>query len=100
MSETTEGVEKTEESEVGYKSKYVRTSLVKDLFVYGDQKIRISSEAKAKVYEFLDKKVEEGVKEIIGKIPTKIKGDNKGELRRITILLEDFEPKKDNEDKK
>lgn len=74
-----------------YKAKYVRTSIIKELFVYGDQKIRISAEAKDKVYQFLDKAVEDGVKELIAKLPTKSKGDSKGELKRITILLEDLQ---------
>lgn len=73
-----------------YKPKYIRSSIIKELFVMGDQKIRVSAEAKGKVYEFLDKKVEDGVKAIIAKLPTKSKGDNKGELKRITILPEDL----------
>ncbi|MHA1820349.1 MAG: hypothetical protein ACTSU2_15045 [Promethearchaeota archaeon] len=73
-----------------YKAKYVRTSIVKSLFVEGDTKIRISADAKDKVWEYLDKKVEEGVKELINKLPRKSKGEKKGELKRITISPDDF----------
>jgi hypothetical protein len=65
-----------------YKPKYIRSSFIKELFVMGDQKIRVSAEAKGKVYEFLDKKVEDGVKAIIAKLPTKSKGDQQGRIEK------------------
>ena len=79
-----------------YKVKYIRSSIVKkELFVHkqGKQsiKIRISAGAMSKVMEYLDNKVDEGVKELIAKLPTKTKGEHKGELKRITILEEDFD---------
>lgn len=76
---------------MGYKAKYIRVSKIKDLFVEGEQKIRISSDAKDLVHEYLDGKVEEGVKELIDKLPRKSKGKNKGELKRITLMPKDFE---------
>jgi len=76
-----------------YKPKYVRSSIVKELFTYEGTKIRMSSEAKPLVFQYLDKKVEEAVKDLIAKLPTKSKGDHKGELKRITILPEDLEQK-------
>ena len=75
---------------MSYKAKYIRSSIVKELFVEGETKIRISADAKDKVYEYLDKKVEEAVKVLIDKLPRKSKGDSKGELKRITILPEDL----------
>ena len=40
--------------------------------------------------EYLDIKVREGVEELIDKLPTKSKGEKKGELKRITINSSDF----------
>ncbi|MHA1342076.1 MAG: hypothetical protein ACTSRZ_19810 [Promethearchaeota archaeon] len=74
-----------------YKAKYIRTSIVKELFVHEGTKIRISAEAKPLVFQYLDNKVEEAVKELIAKLPTKSKGEHKGELKRITILPEDLQ---------
>lgn len=76
---------------MAYKSKYVRTSIVRDLFQEGEQKIRISADAKPMVYEYLDNKVQEGVKELIDKLPRKSKGANKGDFKRVTIQERDFE---------
>lgn len=79
---------------MSYKAKYIRSSIVKELFVVkqgnDEIKIRISANAKDKVMEYLDQKVAEGVQELIEKLPKKSKGDSKGELKRITILPEDF----------
>lgn len=73
-----------------YKSKYIRTSIVKELFVFEETKIRISADAKEKVFEYLDGKVKEGVIELIEKLPRKTKGEHKGKLKRITLLSDDF----------
>lgn len=75
---------------MAYKAKYIRVSKIGDLFSEGDQKIRISSDAKEKVHEYLDSKIEEGVKELIDKLPRKSKGKQKGELKRITLMPDDF----------
>jgi len=79
-----------------YKVKYIRSSIVKkELFVHKEGKnkikIRISAGAMDKVMEYLDNKVEEGVNELIEKLPQKTKGEHKGELKRITILETDFD---------
>ncbi|MHA1729763.1 MAG: hypothetical protein ACTSWY_13695 [Promethearchaeota archaeon] len=81
---------------MSYKVKYVRSSIVKKELFQVKQgknvtKIRISADAKDKIYKFLDSKVVEGVEELIAKLPRKSKGSNKGDLKRITILNEDFE---------
>jgi neurofilament heavy polypeptide len=73
-----------------YVAKYVRTSIVKELLIEGDTKIRIAGEAKEKVAEYLDQAVMKAVKELINKLPRKSKGDSKGELSRITLQLADF----------
>ncbi len=73
-----------------YTAKYVRVSKIRDLLIEGEQKIRIAGDAKAKVAEFLDKAVENAVKELISKLPRKSKGDSKGELKRFTIQAQDF----------
>jgi len=73
-----------------YKPKWILSSKVRGLFVFEDQKVRISGDAKDKVMEYLDKAVEKGVKELIDKLPKKSKGPEKGELKRITLQLEDL----------
>ena len=85
--------EVTEVTEGKYETKYIRTSKIRELFVLGDKKVRVSAEAIDKVNEFLDQAVIKGVQEIIDRIPKKTKGDNKGELKRITVIAEDFEVK-------
>jgi hypothetical protein len=79
-----------------YKVRFIRSSIVKkELFRKKEGakeiKIRISAEATDNVFAFLDKAVEAAVQELIAKLPTKSKGDHKGELKRITLLSEDFE---------
>lgn len=74
-----------------YDVKYIRSSKIKDLFNVNNQSIRISAEAKDLVHKYLDGKVQEGVEEILNKLPRKTKGDSKGELKRITIFPSDFE---------
>jgi hypothetical protein len=73
-----------------YQAKYVRISKIKELLIEEQTKIRISGEAKGAVAKYLDEAVEKAVKELIDKLPRKSKGDKKGELKRITINLEDF----------
>lgn len=73
-----------------YSALYVRVSKVKDLFVDGETKIRIAGDAKEAVSKYLDDAVKKAVKEIIALLPRKSKGDNKGELSRITIQADDF----------
>lgn len=74
----------------GYEVKYIRVSKIRDLLVEGDAKIRIAGDAKDLVYEYLDNAVEQACKDLIDKLPRKSKGDNKGELKRITLQTEDF----------
>ena len=73
-----------------YTAKYIRVSKIKELFIEGQTKIRISGEAKDKVHEYIDLAVGAAVKELIDKLPRKSKGSSKGELKRITIQLDDF----------
>ena len=73
-----------------YKAKWILSSKVRTLFEYEGQKIRISGDAKDKVMAYLDKMVEDGVKELIDKLPKKSKGAQKGELKRITLQAEDL----------
>ena len=73
-----------------YTAKYIRVSKIKELIIEGETKIRISVEAKDKVHEYIDIAVGGAVKELIDKLPRKSKGSSKGELKRITIQLDDF----------
>jgi len=76
---------------MGYEAKYIRVSKIRDLLAEGDTKIRVAGDAKDKVNEYLDKAVEAAVKDLIEKLPRKSKGTGKGELKRITIQIQDFE---------
>ena len=73
-----------------YSAKYIRVSKIKELFTEGETKIRISGEAKDKVHQYIDEAVAVAVKDLIDKLPRKSKGTSKGELKRITIQLDDF----------
>ena len=77
----------------GYTAKYIRVSKVKELFYNKEQQIRISGEAKADIWKFLDDYVAKGVQELISRLPRKSKGDRKGELSRITLTKEELTPK-------
>ncbi len=74
-----------------YQAKYVRVSKIRELLIEGDTKIRVAGDAKEKVNEYLDLAVGAAVKELIDKLPRKSKGSSKGELKRITIQVQDFE---------
>jgi hypothetical protein len=87
-----------EAKEKGYTSKWVRTSKAKELFEVEGQKVRIAADAKDLVNEYLDKAVEKAVKELIDLLPRKIKGDKKGELKRITLQKSDFEGKSEDKE--
>ncbi|MHC1591639.1 MAG: hypothetical protein ACXQS8_06110 [Candidatus Helarchaeales archaeon] len=52
--------------------------------------LRLSSEAADKFYEFLNKKVLEGIQELKARLPKFTKGPRKDQLKRTTIRLEDF----------
>jgi len=82
-------------AEEAYTSKWVRTSKAKPLFVRDGQKVRIAADAKDLVNKYLDKAVEKAVEELIDLLPTKLKGDKKGELKRITLQKEDFKDVKE-----
>ena len=73
-----------------YQAKYVRVSKIRELMIEGETKIRIAGDAKEKVNEYLDKAIEAAVKELIAKLPRKSKGQSKGDLKRITIQVDDF----------
>lgn len=79
-----------------YKSLYVRNSKIRDLLVRNfngeAKKIRISGDAKTSVYAYLDMCVSRGVQELIDALPKKVRGENSGELKRITITPEDVGP--------
>ncbi|MHA1230289.1 MAG: hypothetical protein ACTSRP_04215 [Candidatus Helarchaeota archaeon] len=68
---------------------YVRLTRVWDSFKA--KEIRVSSEAKPKIIEILNKVVDKKIKEIIDKLPKYTKGANVGALKRKTIKLEDLE---------
>lgn len=77
---------------MSYEVKYIRSSKLKPLLVEGTTNIRISGEAKPLLLEVLDKAVEEAMNKVIKNLPRITKGDNKGTLKRITIMKEDFVP--------
>ena len=75
-----------------YETKYIYKSRVKNGFVdESGNKLRISGEAKEAFYKYIDEKVDEALKSLVDKLPRKQRGKHKGELKRITLKLEDLE---------
>jgi hypothetical protein len=74
-----------------YTAKYVRVSGLRELLIYKTTKLHVSGDTKEIFVEFFDNMIKEAVKQLIDKIPRKSKGDEKGELKRITIFREDIE---------
>jgi len=68
---------------------YVRIKRVLDAFK--EKNIRVSAEAKVKLIEIINKKIQEIIDSIINKLPKYTRGANKGELKRKTIKLIDLE---------
>ncbi len=75
---------------MSYKTKYVRSTKLRDVLIEDEKKIRISAEAKDLVYKYFDKAVEQAAKDLIDLLPRKSKGKSKGELKRITLQEDDF----------
>ncbi len=73
-----------------YKPKWIYANRVRTLFVEEGQNLRIGGEAKDKVMEYLDKTVETAVKKLVATLPRRGRGLKKGELRRITLKLDDL----------
>ena len=74
-----------------YQSKYIRVSKIRALLREGNIIIRVARNAWNLLIYHLDKKVTEGIKQIIDNMPRKVKGDRKGQLRYITIQKKDFD---------
>lgn len=85
--------EEENKSEETYSAEFVKPSKIKKLLFDGEQQIRVSKVGKVELMKYLDNAVVDAVKAIINKLPRKSKGENKGELSRITIMPEDFQEK-------
>lgn len=68
---------------------YVRLTKVWETFK--TKEVRISSEAKPKIIDILNKHVFELIGKIADTLPKISKGPNKGNLKRKTIKIEDLE---------
>ncbi len=67
---------------------YVRPTKV---WAYFKEKgIRISGDAKVKLLELLNNNITSELDTVIGKLPKISRGQNKGELKRKTIKVEDL----------
>ncbi|MHA1649341.1 MAG: hypothetical protein ACTSYB_04025 [Candidatus Helarchaeota archaeon] len=67
---------------------YVRPTKV---WAYFKEKgIRISADAKTKLLEILNTQITAELDKVIDKLPKYTKGQNKGELKRKTIKLDDL----------
>jgi hypothetical protein len=67
---------------------YVRPTKV---WAYFKEKgIRISGDAKVKLLELLNNSITSELDTVIGKLPKISRGQNKGELKRKTIKVEDL----------
>lgn len=73
-----------------YNVKYILKSKIRELLVEDGKKLHLSGDAQDDLFEYFDKAVEEAAKELVKNMPRKSKGKNKGELKRITIMKEDF----------
>lgn len=65
------------------KKEFVRPTYVHRAFT--DEGLRVAKEARPKIMEILNKKIKEDIELIKKQLPTFIKGEKKGEKRRITI---------------
>ena len=74
-----------------YQSKYIRVSKIRALLREGNVLIRIARNAWNLLICYLDNKIIESINLIINNMPRKIKGENVGELKRITIQIDDFD---------
>ena len=71
-------------------AKFVRYPKIKAIFEINGQKIRIAAAAKPGVIEYLDKKIESGVGQLMDFLPKVSRGANVGNLKRITLLDRDL----------
>ena len=69
-------------------NQFVRATYVKNALKR--EGLRLSSDAKDKLLEYLNNKVMEGIQEVKNKLPRFTKGPRKDELKRTTIRIEDF----------
>jgi len=69
-------------AERNYKPKYFLSSKIRDLFTLQGQLIRIAGDAKDGTMAFLDKKIEEGARELIDRFPK----DKNGRIRQSTDM--------------
>lgn len=68
---------------------YIRTTKI--MAYLKEKEIRISAEAKPKLINSLNNKIKSELDNIIDKLPKFTKGEKQGQLKRITIKLEDVE---------
>ncbi|MHA1766270.1 MAG: toll/interleukin-1 receptor domain-containing protein [Promethearchaeota archaeon] len=62
-----------------------------ELLFDGDIKIRLSKDAKDLFDQLIGTRIKNGVRELINRLPRSTKGQSKGELKRITIMVKDFD---------
>jgi hypothetical protein len=82
------GDEEAEETSDAQSTGFIRMSAISK-YLKG-KSLRISGEAKTKLMERLTTLITTEIDKVIGKIPKLSKGDNKGTLKRKTILPEDL----------
>lgn len=64
---------------------------VKKLFKIGDQRVRVTDSAKPLVNQYINDVIRRGVAKLIDQLPRKSMGNNKGQLKRVTIKKSDIE---------
>ena len=90
--ETFEEVDTEKEEEEVYTAKYSRITRIKsELLFDGDTKIRLAGDAKPLFSYHIDIRVIDAIREIIDQLPRRIRGQSKGQLKRITIMKRDFD---------
>lgn len=76
------------------KSLYTRTTIIRKLFVVihkgAETKIRIPKIVYKALAQHFDQVIQDEVKKILDRIPKKQRGDSKGELKRLTLKIEDL----------
>ncbi len=67
---------------------YIRPTKI--MAYFKEKGIRVSGDAKVELIKKLNESIEKNINNIIDKLPKITKGDNKGELKRKTIMPDDL----------
>ncbi|NVM52452.1 MAG: hypothetical protein HWN66_02030 [Candidatus Helarchaeota archaeon] len=79
---------KTKIRSEAHKKEFVRPTYVHRAFTDGG--LRVSKDARPMIMEFLNKKIKEDIESIKKQLPKFMKGERKGEKKRITLKPEDL----------